>query len=183
MSVDADRIKLTYDDLLTMPHDGRRHEIIDGCHVVNAAPVPRHQLVTGAIYRQLAGAIHDRGRGTVFVSPIDVELSTFDIVSPDIVVLIGDDRGRVAKSRIVGVPDLVVETLSESTRRYDERTKRALYERAGIREYWLVDPGTGEIDRLTLEESTYRAETIRGATLDVWVAPGVTIDLGRVFEA
>ena len=123
----------TYDDLLRLPYDGKRHEIIDGKHFVMASPYPIHQAVLGRLYLAIGNflaACPDMGQ--VFFGPLDV-------VVPDLLVVSADQAGIVTDSHIHGAPALVVEILSKSTRRRDERVKRALYEREGVREYWIVD--------------------------------------------
>ena len=132
--------KWTYDDLLRLPYDGKRHEIIDGKHFVMASPYPIHQAVLGRLYLAIGNFLAARpDMGQVFFGPLDVVLTMFDVVAPDLLVVSADQAGIVTDSHIHGAPALVVEILSKSTRRRDERVKRALYEREGVREYWIVD--------------------------------------------
>ena len=78
--------------------------------------------------------------GAIFYAPLDALLSEFDIVVPDLI-YISHERSRYLTSKnLQGPPDLVIEILSPSTARRDERLKRDLYERVGVLEYWLVDP-------------------------------------------
>jgi len=81
--------------------------------------------------------------GRVFFAPLDVILSRFDIVEPDLLYVSRDRCADLLKDWVRGAPDLVVEIGSPSTRRRDETIKRTLYEREGVTEYWIVDP---EID-------------------------------------
>jgi Uma2 family endonuclease len=76
--------------------------------------------------------------GEVYAAPLDVILSDVDVVEPDLL-FVSNERAEVLGTWIHGAPDLVVEILSPGTRRTDETTKRRLYERAGVREYWIVD--------------------------------------------
>jgi Uma2 family endonuclease len=78
--------------------------------------------------------------GIALTAPTDVALDESDIVQPDLLFVSKERASILSETGTRGAPDLVVEILSESTRRTDERTKRALYDRAGVREYWVVDP-------------------------------------------
>src|SRR5829696_4755988 len=134
-------VRLTYTDYLLFPEDGRRHEILDGEHYVTAAPFLRHQ----ALVVELAAALHPFIRsnklGRLFVAPADVVLSRHDIVQPDLVFISTERLHILTERNIQGAPDLVIEILSESTRRTDGGVKLATYERFGVRECWLADPG------------------------------------------
>ena len=80
------------------------------------------------------------GSGEVFVAPFDVVFSHFDVVEPDLLFVAADQQDIVTEKHVRGAPALVVEILSPGTRRVDEKTKYRLFDRAGVREYWLVDP-------------------------------------------
>jgi Uma2 family endonuclease len=133
-------LKLTYEDLLHFPEDGRRHEIVDGEHVVTPAPASRHQFIVSALLSLLWQYARDYDLGRVAGAPFDVVLSETDVVQPDVFFLAKEHEEKVRSAHIDGAPDLVVEVLSESTRRRDELTKRHLYEIHGVGEYWIVDP-------------------------------------------
>src|SRR5262249_2754111 len=97
-------IKLTYEDFLRIPDDGRCHQIIDGEHVVNAAPIPRHQWVAKKILRRLEACIEEPGLGRVYPAPIDVLLSRFDVFEPDIVVLLNRSLSILQPKNLQGTP-------------------------------------------------------------------------------
>ncbi len=79
------RRRLTYDDFLLIPDDGLRHEIIDGEHFVTASPVARHQVLVGRLYFELESHLRAHpGLGQVFLAPLDVVLSQWDVVEPDL---------------------------------------------------------------------------------------------------
>lgn len=139
VTTSADR-KWTYDDLRRLPYDGKRHEIIDGEHFVMSSPYPIHQAVLGRLHLAIGNFLTARPEaGQVFVGPLDVVLTMFDVVEPDLLVVAADQAGIVTDKHVRGAPALVVEILSKSTRRRDERVKRALYEREGVQEYWIID--------------------------------------------
>jgi Uma2 family endonuclease len=130
--------KLTYDDYRLIPDDGRRHELIDGEHYVNPAPAPIHQIVLMHISGTLWQYTLQHG-GTVMPAPCDVILSDGDVLQPD-VVYVAPGREHVITNRgVEAAPDLVVEILSERTRKLDETYKLKRYSLFGVPEYWLVD--------------------------------------------
>jgi len=130
----------TYDDLRQMPEDGRRYELLDGEIVSSPAPKLRHQRIVTNVCLFL-GRAKAAGHGQLFTAPTDV---VFDprvaALEPDLV-FIGRDRSEImTEDNIQGAPDLVVEVLSESTRRRDIGAKLRTYARYGVRFYWVVDP-------------------------------------------
>ncbi len=132
--------KLTYEDYALIPDDGRRHEILDGDHVMSPAPKTKHQRLVLRLALSLEAFVDEHGLGEVFVAPFDVLLSDHDIVQPDLVFVSDGRLGIVDEDNCKGAPDLVVEVLSSSTRRRDLIEKRRAYERFGVAEYWVVDP-------------------------------------------
>ena len=141
----AEPIRLTYDDFVNFPDDGRRHELIDGEHFVTPAPVLRHQELLGRLYLALGNHLAQHRAGKVYLAPADVVFSSFDVVEPDLLFVSNERLEILAETRLTGAPDLVVEILSPSTRRTDEIRKRQLYGRFDVREYWIVDP---EVDAI-----------------------------------
>jgi Uma2 family endonuclease len=134
-------VKLTYDDFVAFPDDGMRHELIDGEHYVTPSPNVKHQRVLGNLYLSIGGWLRAHPVGQAFLSPFDVVFSRFDVVEPDLLYM-SNERAAVVltAANVQGTPELVVEIGSPSTRRRDETIKRRLYERAGVDEYWVVDP-------------------------------------------
>jgi Uma2 family endonuclease len=133
-------LKLTYDDFVLFPDDGRRHELIDGEHFVTPSPNRRHQVVLANLFRALDAAARAHGAGKVFFAPFDVVLTPYDVVEPDLLFVSAGRAAILTDANVQGPPDLVVEVLSPSGRRQDEVLKRDLYDRGGVVEYWLVDP-------------------------------------------
>jgi Uma2 family endonuclease len=133
--------RLTYDDFLLFPDDGQRHELIDGEHYVSPSPNRRHQRLVQRLSLALGNYfVAHPDAGEVFFAPFDVVLSNYDVVEPDVLVITADQQDISTEQHVRGAPALVVEVLSPSTRRVDERTKHRLFERTGVREYWVVDP-------------------------------------------
>jgi Uma2 family endonuclease len=132
--------RLTYEDFVRFPDDGFRHEIIDGVHYVTASPNLRHQQLLGRLFYAIETALRAQPVGSVFLSPFDVVFTKWDVVEPDLLFVSSAQRHILTKLNVQGAPDLVVEIFSPSTQRRDEQIKRQLFERAGVREYWMVDP-------------------------------------------
>ena len=181
-------MRLTYDDFVLFPDDGKRHEIIDGEHVVTPSPNVRHQVLVGRLFYDLEHYFRAHPQtGQVFAAPLDVLLSPYDIVEPDLLVVTGDQTGILTEKNVQGPPALVIEVLSKSTRKRDAQTKRRLFERTGVREYWLVDPELDAVQvfRPTLEGRLARAVELTaedGDVLTTPLLPGCQIDLRELFR-
>lgn len=138
--------RLTYDDFVRIPNDGKRHEIIDGVHYVTPSPALRHQQLLGRLYLAIGGFLEAHpDLGQAFLSPLDTVFSPWDVVEPDLLFVAADQLDILTEPNIQGAPALVVEILSPSTRRRDMEIKRALFARGGVREYWLIDPRAREV--------------------------------------
>ena len=178
--------KFTYEDYLIFPDDGKRHELIDGDHYVTPAPKTKHQRVSSNLLRILGSFVYDRRLGQVFAAPTDVVLSDLDVVQPDVIFISSARASVVTENNIQGPPDLVIEILSETTRRTDEVIKRKQYERFGVSEYWIVDPEleTVKVYRLTGQGYQRTAELAKesGDTLSTPLLPNLQLPLAAIFE-
>jgi Uma2 family endonuclease len=150
----------TYADYAALPDDGNRYEIIAGVLYMTPAPGTGHQSVSARLVTFLVTHVEFAGLGRVFAAPVDVELAPDTVVQPDIVVILSANLDRITPSRIIGAPDLVVEILSPGTAGYDRREKQDAYARAGVGEYWIVDPGAQTVELLTLDQGGYRSHGV-----------------------
>jgi Uma2 family endonuclease len=133
--------RMTYDDLLALPDDGLRHELIDGEHFVSPSPGSAHQLIIGNLHMLLREHLRTHPTGVVMLAPFDIVFSQHDVVEPDLIYFAAERfKAIVGEKYASGPPDLAIEVLSPSSRRRDEVLKRRLYERTGVKEYWIVDP-------------------------------------------
>lgn len=129
---------LTYDDLLAMPEDAVRREIIDGELYVSPSSDWWHQRLVTRVHRWFED--FGEGIGEASIAPLDVRLSEFDSVQPDVLFIrSGRMHIRADDGRITGAPDIVVEVVSKTSARHDRVRKFALYARSGVPEYWLLD--------------------------------------------
>ena len=180
--------RLTYDDFVRIPDDGKRHEIIDGVHYVTPSPNLRHQELVLRLGVAFANFLEDRPeRGRVFLAPFDVVFSFHDVVEPDVIFVAPDELDILTDKNIQGTPALVIEVLSPSTRKRDQQVKHALYERTGVREYWLVDADVNAvtIHRRATDRSFARAAGLTAARLDTLetpLLPGWSLPLSRLFR-
>lgn len=180
-------MKLTYDDFVLFPDDGRRHELIDGEHYVTPSPNIRHQQILVEFVFLIRSWLEDHPIGRLFAAPLDVVLSEFDVVEPDILYLSHERATEVLTAQhLRGAPELVVEIGSRGTRKRDETIKRRLYERKGISEYWFVDPEL-QVVRVYRREGPGFARPVElsreaGDLLTTPLLPGLTLQLDRVFR-
>ena len=171
-----------YADYLGWP-DGVRYELIDGeAYLMAPAPGVRHQTLAGELYRQLANALAG-SPCKPFAAPLDVRLPHADeaddkidsVVQPDVLVVC--DPAKLDERGVRGAPDFIVEVLSPATAAHDQIRKLALYERAGVREYWLVHPVDRVLAAYRLTDGVYPRplmQALAGET-PVTALPGVVI--------
>jgi Uma2 family endonuclease len=185
MAIQDFSIKLTYDDLELLPDDGKRHEIIDGDHFVTPSSSVRHQDVGGNVYFHLRAFLRDHPIGRVLIAPTDVVLSPTDVVVPDLLFVSREHQSIVTAKNVQGAPDLVLEVLSNSSRRTDEMIKRKLYQRFGVVEYWVADP---EVDRLRIYRRkgdvfalAVELAVETGDSLTTPLLPGLSVPLAEIF--
>src|SRR5579875_2257037 len=128
----------------TLPDDGNRYEVIDGVLYMSTSPSSFHQWIIGQIYLMLRTQIDAAGVGVTFLPPLGVFMPGCDPVEPDLIVVRREDLG-IVRTRIEGVPALLVEVLSPSNAGNDTDVKRHAYARAGVPEYWIVRPARRDV--------------------------------------
>ena len=190
MALPAEKVRYTFADVLLW--DGDEHiEIINGEAFMMATPSRIHQEITGELFRQLANFLEGK-QCKGYSAPFGVRLFEQDgdrpedvdtVVEPDISVVC--DRSRLDEHGCKGAPDLVIEVLSPSTQRHDQLVKLNLYQRAGVREYWIVDPENKTVrvmiqagDGTLRTHEIYRQEDVA----KVNALDGCFIELSKVFS-
>lgn len=143
----------TVEDYLALPDDVRA-ELIAGELFVTPAPNEHHQRTSARLHLVLHEHFERGGLGEILYAPLDVYLPTGDVVQPDLVG-IARKRASIVRQGVRGAPDLVVEILSPTHRERDLVVKRDRYARAGVPEYWIVDPEARGIEVLALEGDAY----------------------------
>jgi Uma2 family endonuclease len=180
----AERDRWTYEEYRKLPDDGRRYEIIEGELLVSPSPTTKHQRASFMIAHLLEIHVRDRGLGWCSAPSPDVILTKNSVVQPDAVFVSAGRKETVAAHGITGGPDLVVEVLSESTRKRDYTAKLQLYAKHGVREYWIVDPEIERVEIFVLEEGklSKKGEVIEGDVRSLAVLPDLRIPLARIFD-
>ena len=195
--------KFTYKEYSTWPED-ERWELIDGtAYNMSTAPTSRHQEISGELYFQIKLFLKKHNCKT-FSAPFDVLLPIFPIkneneidtiVQPDISVIC--DPSKIIEKGCLGAPDLIVEILSPSTSKKDLNEKFQLYEKHGVNEYWIVDPGNKYIQVFHLQREGKDTEKYDEGTLvppanwredkktiaESVVLEGFTVDVKELFES
>jgi Uma2 family endonuclease len=180
--------KLTVNELWALFPDEThvRHELIDGVHFVTPNPITRHQVLVSRLWYELESYLRANPTvGQVFGVPLDVVLSAHDVVAPDLILIADDQTDILTLKNVQGAPALVVEVLSPSTRRRDIGIKRQLFDRAGVREYWIVD---GKLNRIEIHRRNADAVLTMtaqvesgGGVLTTPILPGFAFALDRLF--
>lgn len=179
--------RLTYADLLRMPDDGTRYELIDGEAYVIPSPNAKHQTALLQLAIRLQEAIRDRS--TLFIAPLDVVLADDTVLQPDLLLVTPSGRAQI-KRGVEGPPDLAVEILSRTSVRRDRGVKRTAYARFGVGEYWLVDLNQQAIEVYHLGPGTkpdyHAVRAVRiyrpGEILTTPLLPALALDPGQLFS-
>ena len=160
--------QITYAEFSRLPEQPGL-QLIDGLLVKEPSPRYGHQAIIGNLYVMLAEYVRTRGLGEVILAPFDVVLAEDQVLQPDILFIAAERRHIIRDTGVFGAPDLVVEVLSPSSRRYDEGRKREIYLEHGCREMWLIDPD--DLTGIFAVRDDDRWRDARLGSGDVWVSP------------
>jgi Uma2 family endonuclease len=131
-------------------------QIIDGIEFEMPSPFTKHQKISRILQRFLENFITERNLGEIYYAPCDVIFQEhINRVQPDLI-YISNENNHIIQDFIRGVPDLLVEIVSKSTFYTDTEKKKELYERFGVKEYWIVFPEYQSIEVFTLENGKYK---------------------------
>jgi len=173
----------TEEDYLSLP-DNRGVELSEGCLEFLVMPTEEHQLILGYLYRMLFEFVQAGSLGTVLMSGIPVRVRQGKMREPD-VVFRRRERPRGEDRRFWDGADLAVEIVSPGGRKRDLEVKHDEYARAGISEYWVVDPEERVVRVFALEGDAYRecGAYAAGATAESVVLPGFGVVVAALFAA
>jgi Uma2 family endonuclease len=174
---------LTYDDLQRMRETrDERLELIDGELFVTPSPSPMHQDISGNLYTLFRNVVFESGRGRAYYAPLDVRLDENTVVQPDLIIILSDRSPVLTTARVEGVPSLAVEIISPSTSAYDRVTKRDVYARSSVPEYWLVDPDAKTVTIFSdPQDVRYQTEqTVSDVAISATI-PELSADLKALF--
>ena len=155
--------RLTTDEYFAEPEAMARRELVWGVVREPPSPFRKHQGTVTQATVVLATHVQDRRLGRVYVSPLDV---VFDrqkalVLQPDIM-FVSRERSAILNNSVEGPPDLVVEVISEGSQDYDRVSKLEWYRNYHVREYWVMDPETREIEVIHLDTEPLQRRTYRG---------------------
>ncbi len=175
--------KFTHADLLTFPEDGKRREIIDGDMLVTPAPRLNHQRTLRRLTMAFEKYLEQNPIGELCYSPMDVILSDFDVLEPDLLLVLSP-RKEIMQDWVRGAPDLVIEILSPTTAARDRGVKLRTYARFGVKEYWIVDPDERavEVYKLAAEGYELTHRVAADQTLTSPLLPGFALEVGQLFQ-
>lgn len=146
----------TYEDYCRLPEDGWIYEVIEGELHMSPAPQTRHQRSIGNLFAILWNYNKLHSKGEVFIAPTDVVIAGWATpVQPDIIFILQEHLDIIKDERVEGVPDLLVEVLSPWNWNVDRQKKFKVYAKAGVPEYWIVDPDQRTIELYVLHGNTY----------------------------
>ena len=176
----------TYEDYLNIPGDDR-YELINGEFILVSAPNTPHQGASMGFILALGNFVVQGNLGSVFHAPTEVILTDpegINIVQPDIIFVSKEREHIITHANIQGAPDLLVEILSPSTGRRDRTTKRDLYARHGVKEYWIADPDAQTVSVMLLKDGEYETAGEYGAgdTLTSPTLEGFSVSLDKIFR-
>lgn len=177
----GDRV-YTYEDYRQLP-EGSPYQLIGGRLVMTPSPTPRHQLVSAQLVFQMMTYVREKNLGVVAYAPLDVYLEATETFQPDIVFIDRNRIGIIGTDKINGAPDLVVEVLSPSTAYYDLKTKFRVYEKHGVREYWIVDPEDSSVQVYVLQDGQLKLhqEAVGEGKVQSKILAGFSVDLKDIF--
>jgi len=169
--------------LESLPDDGQCHEIIDGVHYVTPSPAAIHQYVVSELLTALLPWCRAERAGWVFTAPSDIDLTGDTIVQPDITVLPRTGARPPRSWPEGGRPILAVEVVSPSSASRDRIVKRRRYQRAGIAEYWIVDPDAKLVERWLPADDRPEIITSELRWRPIGASRELVIDLATIFAA
>lgn len=141
-------------DYFALPDTNRLVELSEGALIMPPHPTETHQRILDTLYAAMRAFVHAHNLGIIRFAPLPVRLWPGKIREPDILFVSHIHADRIGE-QFYGPPDLVVEVISPGTRRTDRGVKMLEYARAGVSEYWLVDPDARTIEVYTLDEGVY----------------------------
>ena len=179
-------LRMTAEEYLQLEEDGCRYELVDGVVCMSPSPLYKHQKVAAEVLAQIAWFLRTNPLGDV-LAEVDVDLGPGprggDLVYRPDVVFVRKEHVPENLDHIRRPPDLIVEVVSPSSRRYDRETKKDDYERCGVPEYWIIDPEKDSMTFYRLRGGRYAEVKPDGNSFKSETVPGFALDLDRVRQA
>ncbi len=125
--------------------EGEFCQLINGELIMTPAPSFKHQKVSAQIFMQINSFVQKQQLGDVLYAPVDVFFDDENVFEPDILFVSKERFGIIHDDGIHGAPDLIIEIISVTSGYHDTKTKKRIYEKYGVKEYWIVDPADLEV--------------------------------------
>jgi len=179
----VDELKITYKDILSLGESNQKMELMDGEFNMTAMPSTLHQLIAANLITYLQQYVKQKRLGKVYTS-VDVYISEFTLLQPDLCFLSHERRSINDGKKFNGVPDLVVEILSDSTEQRDRTFKFREYAIGGAKECWMVSPGKKEIEVYQNSERGFQLVKIfkQADVLNTQLFKDINLNVDQVFE-
>ena len=178
----SDKDTYTAEDYFKLPQ-GAPYQLIGGKLVMNPSPIPYHQEISRKLSQKIGSFIEENNLGTLYYSPLDVIFSEQEVYQPDIIFISNDNSNIIREKNIQGPPDMALEILSPETAYYDLREKFKVFEKCGVKEYWIVDPGLKKMEIYENKDKKFKifSEAEGGGVVSSKVLDGLSISLIEVF--
>ena len=161
------------------------YELVDGILMKKQAPSPPHQHAVVSISHAFKSLTLEKNNGFSYVSPIDVYFDNYNNTQPDVIFILKERDFIIDPQQgIVGAPDLIVEVLSPNNAKSDKVTKKALYLKFGVKEYWIVDPIYKSVLIYVLNNDQYdlKQELIEDGKIESLILPDLNLDIQVIFS-
>jgi len=149
--------------------EGTLAQLIENQLVMSPSPTDSHQKILHKISVKIFNYLEDNPLGEVRIAPYDVHLDPENVFQPDIIFIRKDNLFKIQEDGLHGAPDLVIELFSSSTSRFDLNQKKAVYERYGVQEYWIVDPKTKDVQGFFLKDGSYDSPQRSTGNIHSWM--------------
>lgn len=180
----TEKERKTAADYAKLPETRDRFELIDGEFIMAPAPTFEHQDILTLLLTRLDAVVRPRKLGKVVPAPTDVHATEHDVYQPDILFIRRENLSIVKTDGIHGAPDFIIEILSSSTKYYDLKHKKDVYQQIGVKEYWIVDPMDKTVECFLNSPRGFETFFIGKHTgrAQSSVLPEFYIDLGELFS-
>jgi Uma2 family endonuclease len=176
------KAKWNYDDYAFLPAE-LRCEIIEQSLYMAPSPIIDHQNSSGNLFSIIQAFVRANKLGVLVSAPMDVVLNRENVVQPDII-FIGKENTGIIKNVVKGVPDCLIEITSPGYVKYDRVKKYSLYEKFGVKEYWIIDPANELVEVFTLENKKYKLHSyaeVKGKVKSKTIQ-GLEVDVKKIFR-
>ena len=160
-----DKIPRTAMELYEILPEGLLCEVIENTLYMTPTPHFFHQEVSSELHFAIVGELKRNDSGKCVAAPIDIVLDSKNAFQPDILFIAKENLGTIKDGKIRGTPDLIIEILSPGSAKNDKIIKRNVYERNGVKEYFIVEPKTKEVITYYLKGKKFEKQTSKGGRI------------------